>query len=157
MGTGLSLGLLGLAPDGRPASEERTAPSPFRISLDLPKKIESATPPELRTIEVAPAAAQAIREQMAKRASNGPKTGLRVGVRAGGCSGLSYLIAFEDDPREDDIVIEADGVKVYCDPKSMKFLGGTKLDFKRTLMKTGFEFVNPHQKSACGCGESFTV
>lgn len=140
MAAGLSLDLLKLG--SKPKAAKSTA--------------SEADAGEVR-ISVTSAAAQAIREQMDKRTTNTPRTGLRVGVKAGGCSGLSYVIQFEDHPRPDDKVIEKDGVKVYCDPKSHVFLAGTELDYIRTLMKTGFEFKNPKQKSACGCGDSFTI
>jgi len=108
-------------------------------------------------ISVSAAAAAAIKAELAKRPTTTPESGFRVGVKAGGCSGLSYTMQYEDSPRPDDKVAIKDGVKVFCDPKSHVYLAGTELDYVRTLMKTGFEFKNPQQKSACGCGESFTV
>jgi iron-sulfur cluster assembly protein len=83
--------------------------------------------------------------------------GLRVGVRGGGCSGLSYLIEFSPDPEEGDFVWELEGVKLFVDPKSYLYLVGTELDYVDTLMETGFKFNNPNVKKECGCGESFTV
>jgi len=108
-------------------------------------------------IGVTASAAAAILAELAKRPTTTPESGFRVGVKAGGCSGLSYTMTFEDHPHPEDKIIVKDGAKVFCDPKSHVFLAGTELDFVKTLMKTGFEFRNPGQKSACGCGESFTI
>jgi iron-sulfur cluster assembly protein len=83
--------------------------------------------------------------------------GLRVGVRGGGCSGLSYMLDFEQDERKGDHVLDFDGLKVYLDIKSQLFLAGTTLDYSASLMDTGFKFVNPNAKRSCSCGESFSV
>jgi iron-sulfur cluster assembly protein len=141
MATGLSMDLLKLG------AKPKAAP---------PKPSANLGSTESR-IAVTPAAAAAIREELAKRPTTGPQSGFRVGVKAGGCSGLSYTMQWEDHPRPDDRVSVKDGARVYCDPKSHVFLAGTELDYVRTLMKTGFEFRNPQQKSACGCGESFAI
>ena len=86
-----------------------------------------------------------------------PGGGLRVGVKGGGCSGLSYFLDWADGPSKIDRVIEVDGARVFVDPKSAMFLSGTIIDYQQTLMQTGFVFRNPNVKSACGCGESFTI
>ena len=86
-----------------------------------------------------------------------PQSGFRVGVRGGGCSGLTYMLEFEDAARKGDQVFDFDGVKVYMDIKSQLFLAGTTLDYTKSLMDTGFKFVNPNAKRSCSCGESFTV
>jgi iron-sulfur cluster assembly protein len=78
-------------------------------------------------------------------------------VKGGGCSGLSYFIDWAAEPSRFDQVIEKDGARVFVDPKSAVFLQGTVVDWQQTLMQTGFVFRNPNVKSACGCGESFTV
>lgn len=83
--------------------------------------------------------------------------GLRVGVRGGGCSGLSYLIEFSPEPDEGDFVWELKGVKLFVDPKSYLYLVGSELDYVDSLQETGFKFVNPNVKKECGCGESFVV
>jgi iron-sulfur cluster assembly protein len=104
-------------------------------------------------IEITNTAAAEIKKQAAKR-EKAPK-GLRVGIRGGGCTGFSYMFEWSDvDPRAEDQVFEKDGVKVFIDPKSMKFLEGMKLDFVTTMMGYGFKFENPNVKSTCGCGES---
>ena len=84
--------------------------------------------------------------------------GLRVGVKAGGCSGLSYVFAWEAEPKTDDEVIAApQGARVFVDRKSFRFLDGTTLDYDTSLMSKGFVFENPQAKSTCGCGTSFSV
>jgi iron-sulfur cluster assembly protein len=106
-------------------------------------------------IEISEKAAVRIRALAAEKAS--PGGGLRLGVKGGGCSGLSYYIDWADGPARLDQVIERDGARVFVDPKSAVFLQGTTVDWQQTLMQTGFVFRNPNVKSACGCGESFTV
>jgi iron-sulfur cluster assembly protein len=87
-----------------------------------------------------------------------PDGGLRIGIKAGGCSGLSYTFAWEGSPRPGDHVFEGpDGSRVFVDPKSFRFLDGTTLDYDTSLVSKGFIFNNPHAKSTCGCGTSFSV
>ena len=83
--------------------------------------------------------------------------GLRVGVKGGGCSGLSYNLGFESEVRKGDKVFERDNVKLFCDLKSYIYLNNTMLDFDDGLMGKGFVFMNPNAKKTCGCGESFSV
>ncbi len=83
--------------------------------------------------------------------------GLRVGVKGGGCSGLSYMLDFENAPRPDDKVFDFGDVRVFMDPKSAIYLNGTQLDFSDGLNGTGFSFVNPNAQRTCGCGSSFAV
>ena len=105
-------------------------------------------------IEVTPKAVEKIRQSFAKQGVAG---GLRLGVLGGGCSGLSYQFKFDAKPRPTDKVFEYDGVQVYVDPKSMVFLDGMTLDYKESLMQSGFAFENPNAKKSCGCGTSFTA
>jgi iron-sulfur cluster assembly protein len=113
------------------------------------------------SIEVSPAARQAIRRQLVKRGT--PEASLRVGLKGGGCSGFTYVIEFHDGPpRTRDSVFDlltpaGEPVRVVVDPKSLLYLSGTLLDWEQTLMKQGFKFVNPHEKNSCGCGHSFNV
>jgi len=108
-------------------------------------------------IHVTPKAAAVIREQVSTRPQKGPQSGIRVGVKGGGCSGLSYVIEFCDQPRSRDQLFEEAGARVYVDPKSLLYLNGTTLDFVDTFQQKGFKFVNPQQRSECGCGESFSI
>jgi iron-sulfur cluster assembly protein len=86
-----------------------------------------------------------------------PDSSLRLGVRGGGCSGVSYAIEFSDKIRERDNVFDFDGLRVIVDPKSLVYLRGAVLDYEVKLMQHGFKFLNPNEKSNCGCGESFSV
>lgn len=87
-----------------------------------------------------------------------PGGGLRVGVKAGGCSGLSYIFAWEADARDEDEVFQGpDGARIFVDRKSFKFLDGTVLDYDTSLISKGFTFNNPKAKSTCGCGTSFSI
>jgi iron-sulfur cluster assembly protein len=105
-------------------------------------------------IQVTPKAVAKIREAFAREGVTG---GLRLGVQGGGCSGLSYLFRFDPKPRTTDSVFEFDDVKVFVDPKSLLYLDGMTLDWKDTLMYSGFEFQNPHATKSCGCGTSFSA
>ena len=84
------------------------------------------------------------------------ETGVRAGVRGGGCSGFTYQLKF-DNEKENDRVIESNGVFLYVDSKSYLYLMGTEIDFVDELNQSGFKFVNPNAKRTCGCGESFSV
>ncbi len=109
----------------------------------------------MSTIEISEKAAARIRAISTEKGT--PGGGLRLGVKGGGCSGLSYFIDWAAAPSKHDQVIERDGARVFVDPKSAVFLQGTTVDWQQTLMQTGFVFRNPNVKSACGCGESFTI
>ena len=86
-----------------------------------------------------------------------PEFGLRIGVKGGGCSGLTYTLGFDPEMREGDMVIEQNGVKLFIDGKSVFYLAGTELDFSDGLNGKGFIFNNPNATKSCGCGESFGV
>ena len=106
-------------------------------------------------IDISEKAAAKIKVLAAEKGT--PGGGLRLGVKGGGCSGLSYFIDWAAAPAKLDQVIERDGARVFVDPKSAVFLQGTTVDWQQTLMQSGFVFRNPNVKTACGCGESFTV
>lgn len=82
---------------------------------------------------------------------------LRVGIKGGGCSGLSYDLGFDDKMNEGDQLFEDKGVKIVCDVKSFLYLFGTELDYSDGLNGKGFEFNNPNASRTCSCGESFAV
>ena len=107
------------------------------------------------TIEISEKAAARIRALSAEKGT--PDGGLRLGVKGGGCSGLSYFIDWAATPSKRDQVIEREGARVFVDPKSAMFLGGTLVDWQQTLMQAGFVFRNPNVKTSCSCGESFTI
>jgi len=108
-------------------------------------------------LQVTERAIRRIRAAMAKEGVSPEEGGLRLGVMGGGCSGLSYSIKFDTRPRERDRVYNFDGVRVFVDPKSFVYLHGMTLDYEETLMRQGFNFVNPNSKRSCGCGSSFTA
>lgn len=83
--------------------------------------------------------------------------GLRVGVKGGGCSGLTYQLGFDAENKEGDTIISAESVRLYVDGKSLFYLTGTELDFSDGLNGKGFIFNNPNAKKTCGCGDSFGV
>ena len=84
-------------------------------------------------------------------------SGLRVAVRGGGCSGFEYALDFENESRDDDTVLDYDGLKLYVDPISGRYLEGTTIDYSLGMTGTGFKFHNPKATGTCGCGSSFTV
>lgn len=100
----------------------------------------------------------AIREvKRLQQAQNVSTAALRVGVKGGGCSGVSYQLGFDTQKSEADEEVEVDGLKVWIDRKSVLYLHGMTLDYKSGLMESGFTFINPNAKSSCGCGSSFSV
>lgn len=107
-------------------------------------------------IEITEKAATQIQKMLTKRALG--EAGLRVGVKAGGCSGFEYIFRWEQSPKHTDVVFEGqDGAKVFVDPKSLRLLDGTVLDYDTSLLSKGFIFNNPNAKNTCGCGVSFSV
>ncbi len=101
------------------------------------------------------AAASRVKEIMAK--AEKPAAGLRVGVRNGGCAGMSYTMELAEQVEPLDEVIEDKGVKVLIDPKAVLFLLGAEMDFKSDRLGSSFTFTNPNETSACGCGESVAI
>ncbi|MDP6455727.1 MAG: iron-sulfur cluster assembly accessory protein [SAR202 cluster bacterium] len=113
------------------------------------------TMPEPLTITITEDAADYIRsfaEQEGKPGSN-----LRVGVKGGGCSGMTYTLDLVNEPTENDKIIEGHGIELYVDRKSYIFLAGTNLEYSGGLNGKGFVFNNPNAKTTCGCGTSFSV
>lgn len=112
------------------------------------------------TLAISASAVVAARAALLKRKT--PDAAIRLGIRGGGCSGFSYVVEFDDKPpRSGDTVLEFDDeepkVRFFVDKKSIIYLGGSVLDWEKTLMFQGFKFKNPQEASRCGCGHSFTV
>ncbi|MBX7082413.1 MAG: iron-sulfur cluster assembly accessory protein [Nannocystaceae bacterium] len=114
-----------------------------------------ATPEPPPTVTITARAAKMMQGQLVKRGT--PQAAIRFGIRGGGCTGYSYMFQFEDGPpRASDHVIEAFGVRMYVDPKSMRLVKHTRIDFETGIRGHGYRFENPNVSSACGCGESVT-
>jgi len=136
---------------------------------------EGQQPRAKQAIEITKNALKRIRIAMAKEGISPSAGGLRVGITGGGCSGLSYNIRFDTQPRERDRTfifgagIEtplaasaqdpsgAQPIRLFVDPKSFLYLAGMVLDFEETLMRQGFNFINPNSTKSCGCGSSFSA
>jgi len=131
---------------------------------------EGHTPRAKNAIEITKNALKRIRVAMAKEGISPDAGGLRVGIQGGGCSGLSYNIRFDTEPRlKDRTFVFGKGietpndpsggkaVKIFVDPKSYLYLAGLVLDFEETLMRQGFNFINPNSTKSCGCGSSFST
>lgn len=108
------------------------------------------------SITLTPKAAEKVREMM-HAPGQAAAAGLRVKVVGGGCSGLSYQLALEREAGQADKVYESEGVRIFLDPKSALFVGGTQIDYEESMMGQGFAFKNPNAKGSCGCGSSFTA
>jgi iron-sulfur cluster assembly protein len=113
--------------------------------------------PTAKGITITENAIARIKSAMVKEGISPFEGGLRVGVQGGGCSGLSYNIRFDSQPRERDRIFQFGDVRVFVDPKSFIYLHGMTLDYEETLMQQGFVFKNPNAQKSCGCGTSFTA
>jgi len=129
--------------------------NPAAPQLAAPTPAAAPAKPATKTFGISAAAAARIQKLRDERAT--PEAGLRVAVRGGGCSGLTYAIEWAEGPRERDKLFERDGVRVFVDPKSYLYLMGSELTYEETLMASGFKLQNPLVKTACGCGESFSI
>ena len=113
----------------------------------------------LETVEpfvtITPEAVKQVRFLSAKKGN--PNLGLRIGVKGGGCSGLSYVMNLEEEPTERDVVFTVDGLRVFVDKRSARFLDGLTLDYTvKNLLEGGWKWINPNAARSCGCGTSFT-
>lgn len=106
-------------------------------------------------IQITEKALDKVRIAMAKEGVTPTEGGLRLGVQGGGCSGLSYNVRFDTQPRERDRIFQYGEIRVFVDPKSFIYLNGMTLDYEETLMNQRFVFVNPNASKSCGCGSSF--
>lgn len=105
-------------------------------------------------INLSDTAIDRIKSQLKNRGSG---LGIRIGVKPTGCSGLSYILEFVDTPDPDDNEYKFDNFFIFVDSKSLVYISGLEIDYKKVDLNEGFEFVNPNEKARCGCGESFTV
>lgn len=106
-------------------------------------------------ITVTDSAVQKLKDLLVK--NNKVGEGIRIGVKGGGCSGLTYYVNFEREKREGDELLQFDGLTLYVDKKSLLFLQGTSVDWQESLTSAGFTFQNPNATGTCGCGTSFSV
>ncbi|HVL72062.1 MAG TPA: Fe-S cluster assembly scaffold SufA [Beijerinckiaceae bacterium] len=109
----------------------------------------------LKVVTLTDAAANRVKDIIAR--AERPIVGVRVGVKNGGCAGMSYTMEYAESVNPHDEVVEDKGVKVLIDPKAVLFLLGTQMDFQTTKLASQFVFNNPNQTSACGCGESVAI
>jgi len=119
---------------------------------------QTTRPPETapsKTIALTPAAIDWVKRIRTKEEKEGQA--LRLGVKAGGCSGYSYFMGFTTAEKPGDLVLVYDGLTVYVDPRSLEVLDGTTVDYERGLLGSGIQFKNPRVKKSCGCGESFSL
>jgi iron-sulfur cluster assembly protein len=112
--------------------------------------------PEVQ-MTLTPAACVEVKKFMAQENVTPEVGGLRVSVQPGGCSGFKYGLLIEDAAAEDDMVVEADGFKVFVDPFSAQYIGGVIIDYVSSMQGSGFTFKNPNSTGGCGCGSSFSA
>ena len=106
-------------------------------------------------IKLSDNAAKRIKEIMSKAENSA--VGVRVGIKSGGCAGMSYVMEYAEDIKDNEEIIEQKGVKVLIDPKAIMYLLGTEMDYKKEKFSSQFVFKNPNETERCGCGESFKV
>ena len=111
--------------------------------------------PSFKVLTLSDAAANRVQEIIEK--ADRPIAGVRVGVKNGGCAGMSYTMEYAEGAKPGEDVVEDEGVKVFVDPKAVLFLLGTEMDYQTTKLAAQFVFKNPNQTSACGCGESVAI
>ena len=125
------------------------------VSIGSPNTAAPKAPAQ--GVQVTAKAIARIRAALEKEGISPAEGGLRLGVMGGGCSGLSYSVKFDTQPRERDRIFEFEGVRVFIDPKSFLYLNGMTVDYEETLMRQGFKFINPNSTRSCGCGTSFSA
>jgi iron-sulfur cluster assembly protein len=135
--------------------ESKPAEGAFAAPADA-KPVAAAGAAPGQGLQLTERAVKRVRVAMAKEGVSPDEGGLRLGVMGGGCSGLSYSIKFDAQPRERDRIYKFDDVRVFVDPKSFLYLHGMTLDYEETLMRQGFNFINPNSTRSCGCGSSFS-
>ena len=123
--------------------------------MEQPQTATPTAQPAGKGITLSDAAVARIQQLMADQ--NAPDGGLRLGVKGGGCSGLSYIMEWANAPKPKERVFTRDGARVFVDMRSLLILGGSELHFESTFMSATFKVRNPQAKQTCGCGESFSV
>ena len=108
-----------------------------------------------QVIKLSDNAASRIKEIMSK--ADNTTIGVRVGVKSGGCAGMSYIMEYAKEIKPNEEIVEEKGVKVLIDPKAIMYLLGTEMDYKKEKLSSQFVFKNPNETERCGCGESFKV
>jgi len=108
-----------------------------------------------KIIKLSDKAAERIKKIMSKAETTA--IGVRVGVKSGGCAGMSYIMEYAKNAKPNEEVIEEKGVKVFIDPKAIMYLLGTEMDYKQEKFSSQFIFKNPNETERCGCGESFKI
>ena len=108
-----------------------------------------------QVIKLSDNAANRIKEIMSKADNN--TIGVRVGVKSGGCAGMSYMMEYAKEAKKNEEVIEDKGVKVFIDSSAIMYLLGTEMDYKKEEFSSNFVFKNPNETERCGCGESFKI
>jgi iron-sulfur cluster assembly protein len=122
----------------------------------MQRRSKMANPrPKLQVMRLSESAAGRIRDIIGN--AERPIAGIRVGVKNGGCAGMSYVMEYAQAPDARDEVVEDKGVRLFVDPKAVLFLLGTEMDYRVDKLSAGFVFNNPNQTSACGCGESVAI
>ncbi|MFL5731567.1 MAG: iron-sulfur cluster insertion protein ErpA [Chloroflexia bacterium] len=126
--------------------------------MAIDQEVFTKTKPETANTDLItmtePAVAQ-LRELISQQEGASPDLGLRVFVYPGGCSGMSYGMAFEDQPADDDLTVTVNGLKLYVDEMSTQYIAGATIDYEDSLMGGGFRILNPNAVRSCGCGHSF--
>lgn len=123
------------------------------MAIDTQKMVSKTANTDL--ISMSDMAVSQLKELISQQEGPSDKLGLRVFVYPGGCSGMSYGMAFEDQPADDDMTIEVNGVKLYVDEMSAGYVAGAQIDYEDSLMGGGFRILNPNAVRSCGCGHSF--
>jgi iron-sulfur cluster assembly protein len=143
----------------KPAEQAAPQPvSPNGAGQQQPAPAEKpASVAPARGIQVTERALAKVKAAMQKEGISPEQGGLRLGVQGGGCSGLTYNIRFDTQPRERDRIFQFGDVRVFVDPKSFIYLRGMTLDYNESLLQSGFAFVNPNSSKSCGCGSSFSA
>jgi iron-sulfur cluster assembly protein len=106
-------------------------------------------------LDITQAAADKVKELISMRGAE--SFGLRISVKSGGCSGLSYAFEYADGPRPFEEILQEKGVCILIDPKAIMYVIGSKMDYTQDDFKSGFVFINPNEKAKCGCGKSFNI